>query len=385
VVGKTFEVSATIEAALKSDMPDTVKSLILEAAKDYDVTIKAALEDGVLTADEKLLITAKSADVTKKLLASGGSLTDDQKTLLNALSGDTKAVIDASITTSGTVSIGDKAETALEDLGDTVESEQLKVAGIIDLNQGISNLTDAINSLVMGQTKSDYDNYLAAIGAEAGSASVQSSINSISIDQLAASVRWSGAANSALEAYKAGNTSLGDTWADEASAWRGIYSTYTDTLKDLEITKAGYDLVASKKDESKSGYETYLASRMALLGYSQGGYTGNGGKYEPAGIVHKGEYVLSQDMLAQLGGKSAVANLEALRLGYQPFNGYVNGGMVGNVISTSSGFNNGGIVLKLDSLISEVKMLRDQERHIGTTLIRNTADTADYLEEMVVS
>jgi TP901 family phage tail tape measure protein len=33
-------------------------------------------------------------------------------------------------------------------------------------------------------------------------------------------------------------------------------------------------------------------------GYSDGGPTGPGGKKEPAGIVHKGEYVLSQDMLA---------------------------------------------------------------------------------------
>jgi len=32
--------------------------------------------------------------------------------------------------------------------------------------------------------------------------------------------------------------------------------------------------------------------------YSDGGPTGPGGKYEPAGIVHKGEYVVSQDMLA---------------------------------------------------------------------------------------
>ena len=33
-------------------------------------------------------------------------------------------------------------------------------------------------------------------------------------------------------------------------------------------------------------------------GYSKGGFTPKGGKYEPAGIVHKGEWVASQELLA---------------------------------------------------------------------------------------
>ncbi|MFZ7342951.1 phage tail tape measure protein [Avibacterium volantium] len=36
-------------------------------------------------------------------------------------------------------------------------------------------------------------------------------------------------------------------------------------------------------------------------GYSSGGYTGNGGKYDPAGVVHKGEYVLTKEATARLG------------------------------------------------------------------------------------
>ncbi len=44
-------------------------------------------------------------------------------------------------------------------------------------------------------------------------------------------------------------------------------------------------------------------------GFSSGGYTGDGGKYEPAGIVHKGEYVVSKDDLGNIGG---IQPLEAL-------------------------------------------------------------------------
>ena len=55
--------------------------------------------------------------------------------------------------------------------------------------------------------------------------------------------------------------------------------------------------------------------------FSGGGYTGYGGKYEPAGIVHKGEVVFSQRDVRNHGGVAAV---ERLRL-----NGYAGGGAVG--------------------------------------------------------
>lgn len=50
----------------------------------------------------------------------------------------------------------------------------------------------------------------------------------------------------------------------------------------------------------------------AGIGFSDGGYTGPGGVYEPAGIVHKGEVVWSQADIRRFGGVSAV---EALRAG----------------------------------------------------------------------
>ena len=37
-------------------------------------------------------------------------------------------------------------------------------------------------------------------------------------------------------------------------------------------------------------------------GFSMGGYTGAGGKYEPAGIVHRGEYVLPKESVNQSTG-----------------------------------------------------------------------------------
>ncbi|EGR0073203.1 phage tail tape measure protein [Vibrio cholerae] len=68
----------------------------------------------------------------------------------------------------------------------------------------------------------------------------------------------------------------------------------------------------------------------SLFGFSSGGYTGSGGKFEPAGIVHKGEVVWSQDDINRAGG---VGIVEALRKGALNFKeglkGYADGGVVG--------------------------------------------------------
>lgn len=58
-------------------------------------------------------------------------------------------------------------------------------------------------------------------------------------------------------------------------------------------------------------------------GFAEGGYTGTGGKYQPAGVVHKGEYVLSKAATSTLG----VANLDALHT--SALRGYSGGGLVG--------------------------------------------------------
>ena len=44
-----------------------------------------------------------------------------------------------------------------------------------------------------------------------------------------------------------------------------------------------------------------LEQEKALKGYASGGYTGDGGKYEPAGIVHRGEYVVNSETTRDLG------------------------------------------------------------------------------------
>lgn len=73
------------------------------------------------------------------------------------------------------------------------------------------------------------------------------------------------------------------------------------------------------------GGGTSAASYAGLSGglFSDGGYTGDGTKYEPAGVVHKGEYVFDADAVRKAGGPKA---MEAMR---RNLKGYADGGYVG--------------------------------------------------------
>ncbi|KVX03971.1 phage tail tape measure protein [Alcaligenes phenolicus] len=63
-----------------------------------------------------------------------------------------------------------------------------------------------------------------------------------------------------------------------------------------------------------------------LMPLSSGGYTGDGGRYEPAGIVHKGEGVLNQDEIRALGGEAGFNELRRALRGP----GHSLGGMAGS-------------------------------------------------------
>lgn len=63
-----------------------------------------------------------------------------------------------------------------------------------------------------------------------------------------------------------------------------------------------------------------------FLGFASGGYTGDGGKYQPAGVVHRGEYVITKEATSRLG----IGFLNHLNYG----RGYANGGSVGSIPST---------------------------------------------------
>ncbi len=71
-----------------------------------------------------------------------------------------------------------------------------------------------------------------------------------------------------------------------------------------------------------------MVAGMALAGFSGGGYTGPGGKFEPKGVVHGGEVVIRKEVVDQPGMKDYLIGLN--RTG-KP--GYSAGGFVGTGVS----------------------------------------------------
>lgn len=100
-------------------------------------------------------------------------------------------------------------------------------------------------------------------------------------------------------------------------------SNLASKVADMALNSA-FDSLFGGTPKSSGG----LTSFFKMLGFADGGYTGYGAKYAPAGIVHKGEYVFDADAVKKAGGPGA---LEALR---SRLKGYANGGSVGVSLPT---------------------------------------------------
>ena len=83
--------------------------------------------------------------------------------------------------------------------------------------------------------------------------------------------------------------------------------------------------------------DTPATAERVLSGYADGGYTGDGGRYEVAGVVHRGEYVIPKPIMDNPRVIDAVGTIEAIRRSRiagagsapAPATGYADGGFTG--------------------------------------------------------
>jgi hypothetical protein len=74
---------------------------------------------------------------------------------------------------------------------------------------------------------------------------------------------------------------------------------------------------------------------VAAASFDVGGYTGHGGKYDPAGIVHRGEFVTRSEVTGQPGARDFLSLFNKYGMAVLP--GYADGGLVaGPVVNVSS-------------------------------------------------
>ncbi|MFK7377813.1 tape measure protein [Acinetobacter baumannii] len=94
-----------------------------------------------------------------------------------------------------------------------------------------------------------------------------------------------------------------------ASAIISAHLAATQVAADATIPFFGAKIAASTAMLAMGYANAGLIAGQTIAGFSDGGYTGSGRKYEPAGIVHKGEVVWSQEDIKRWGGVGLVEKM----------------------------------------------------------------------------
>ena len=121
---------------------------------------------------------------------------------------------------------------------------------------------------------------------------------------------------------------------------------------------------------------------VAMAGFAEGGYTGAGGKFDVAGLVHKGEGVLSQRDIGAMGGPSA---FEAFRASLHT--GYADGGYVSAAQPGYSGESKSAPaivnIIEDNSKAGKVEQKTDDmDRQIINVFVRNIRSGGDAAEAL---
>ncbi|HID5224903.1 TPA: phage tail tape measure protein [Proteus mirabilis] len=102
-----------------------------------------------------------------------------------------------------------------------------------------------------------------------------------------------------------------------------------------------------------------------FLGFASGGYTGDGGKHDPAGVVHKGEFVFTKEATQRLGVDNLYRLMDAGKRGYAS-GGHVGGSAPMSVtqptafIARNPQIAGGGVNVTID--MSGVKIETEQQQ-----------------------
>ncbi|EMB6100827.1 phage tail tape measure protein [Proteus mirabilis] len=115
---------------------------------------------------------------------------------------------------------------------------------------------------------------------------------------------------------------MSDALADFALTGKGSFKDFANAVIS-DITRMVMKMLVFKAIEA-GGQAMGFDMGWMSKGHAYGGYTGHGGKFEPKGIVHGGEFVFTKEATAKLG----VGNLYRLMYAAQ---GYASGGFVGAV------------------------------------------------------
>ncbi|OOH89541.1 hypothetical protein BMT54_06515 [Pasteurellaceae bacterium 15-036681] len=110
--------------------------------------------------------------------------------------------------------------------------------------------------------------------------------------------------------------SMANVMANAAGKQSGIYKAMFAASKAFAVAESLIKIKLGIANAASLPYPANLAAMASVatstaniistiqsvqMGYSSGGYTGDGGKFTPAGIVHRGEYVITKEATSRLG------------------------------------------------------------------------------------
>ncbi|HBO4566408.1 transglycosylase SLT domain-containing protein, partial [Acinetobacter baumannii] len=216
---------------------------------------------------------------------------------------------------------------------DQERSSRLSAAtNLLDSQQGVVNLNEqnsieALNAQFEQQliSQQDYENQKTAIIQAAQdqrnqiaaeyAKNAQDIEDKYQQDRLNTQIAFGGQMMGSLTSM------FGSMFGEQSKAYKIMFA----ADKAYAIAAAGIAIQQNIAAASKAGFPYNLpliagavaqgASIIANIraikdqGFADGGYTGSGGKYEPAGIVHKGEVVWSQEDIRRWGGVGLVENM----------------------------------------------------------------------------
>ncbi|KFD23974.1 phage tail tape measure protein [Yokenella regensburgei] len=193
-------------------------------------------------------------------------------------------------------------EATLQRLRETYSSNPQAQQKVLDAQRATYEAEDALRA-----------NWLA--GAKQGWAEYQDSATNVftSVQQISQAT-FSGLAGQLTSLMTTGKSSFKDFTSS-------ILKMIVEVINQLLVAYAVQSAMGWVSGDIKtpSSGQSFGVPSFRPTGYDVGGFTGHGGKYEPAGIVHRGEFVFTKESTSRIG----VANL------YRMMRGYATGGLVG--------------------------------------------------------
>ncbi|EIF2664644.1 phage tail tape measure protein [Escherichia coli] len=175
---------------------------------------------------------------------------------------------------------------------------------------------------------------------------------------------WKESATDSMSQVKSAATQTFDGIAQNMAAmltgseqnWRGFTRSVLSMMTEILLKQAMVGIVGRIGSAiggafgggASASTGTAIEAAAANFHFATGGFTGTGGKYEPAGIVHRGEFVFTKEATSRIG----VGNLYRLMRGYAE-GGYVGGAGSPAQIRRAEGINfnqNNHVVIQNDGI-----------------------------------